>query len=539
MNTLPVIDRELRMRARQGTTYWSRCGVAAMAGIIGVQEMVLTPNTSTPPTVGTAAFQAVGWLGFLVACICSLVTADSLSRERREGTLGLLLLTELKSYDVVLGKLCAAGVTACYALIGFLPALALLVLDGGVTGWEIARTALALLNTVFIALAAGMWVSGRTQSRHKALQGALLVVLLLCIVPRIVMNIGRAFTYKAAVLACFSPYSSFYMAPEKTYLGTPLHYWLALIFTQLEAWVLLGWTGLRLFKNWQSVDWAPPRPKLIVWEPLLPEEVQAMTSKRAVLLEEDPVCWAVSRMRVQNALIWTGTLLLLLGGTGFSWGSLLAGTRGGPLAMGLWDSLHLLVSLGSAALLAWAAGRFFFEKQRNGELEMILSTPLGARDIVGGNWRALCRPLRGAWLLVGFLILFEFISGSVEHGWFTFQRVIAPVIRVLDIMALCWMGMWFGLRARKPLHIMGWTVGMVVALPWVISFAFIIGATLTSTALLSPGAAYSASSALLFWFGIWPVLNVAKNIFFIRWASQKLRAELRTKAALAAGDWLK
>jgi ABC-type transport system involved in multi-copper enzyme maturation permease subunit len=539
MNTLPVIERELRMRARQGATYWARCGVAAMAGLIGIQEMVLTSSSPAPTAVGPATFQAVSWLGFLIACICSLVSADSLSRERREGTLGLLLLTELKSRDVVFGKLCAAGLTACYALIGFLPAMAIVVLAGGVTGGQVFRTSLALLNTVIIALAAGIWVSGRTQSRHKALRGALLIVLLLCILPRIAMNIGSAFTYKAAILACFSPYSSFYMAPDNVYLGAPRQYWYSLIFTQLEAWLLFEWTALRLFKNWQSLEWSPPRPKVVVWEPLLPQEVEALATSRAVLLEEDPVCWAVSRMRIQNALIWTGTLLLLLGGTGFSWGSLIAGARGGPLAMGLWDSLHLVVSLGSAALLAWAAGRFFFEKQRNGELEMLLSTPLGARDIVGGNWRALCKPLRGAWLLVGFLILFELISGSVENGLFTFQRAIAPIVRVLDIMALCWMGMWFGLRARKPSHIMGWTVGMVVALPWVISFVFIVGTSLTSTAFLSPGAAYSASSALLFWFAIWPLLNVAKNIFFIRWAGQKLRAELRTKAALAAGDWLK
>ena len=430
-------------------------------------------------------FKRWSWLGFLIACICSLVTADSLRRERREGTLGLLLLTELRTHDVVLGKLCAAGLTAWYTLIGFLPALAIVVLAGGISAGEVVRTSLTLLNTVVIALAAGMWVSGRTQSRHKALQGALLIVLLLCILPRIGMNIGSAFTYKAAILACLSPYSSFYMATDKIYLGAPLHFWLSLILTQLEAWLLIGWTALRLFKNWQSVEWSPPRPKVVVWEPLLPQEVEALATSRAVLLEEDPVCWAVSRMRIQNALIWIGTLLLLLGGTGFSWGSLIAGTRGGPLAIGLWDSLHLLVSLGSASLLAWAAGRFFFEKQRNGELEMLLSTPLGARDIVGGNWRALCKPLRGAWLLVGFLIIFEFISGSTEGGLFTFQRAIAPIVRVLDIMALCWMGMWFGLRARKASHIMGWTVGMVVALPWVISFLFIIGTSLSGAAFLA------------------------------------------------------
>src|ERR1051326_4351741 len=133
MNTFPVIDRELRLRARQGATYWARCGVAAMAGIIGIQEMALSSSSPAPTAVGAATFNSVSWLGFLIACICSLVTADSLSRERREGTLGLLLLTKLKGYDLILGKLCAAGLTACYALIGFLPALAIVVLAGGVT----------------------------------------------------------------------------------------------------------------------------------------------------------------------------------------------------------------------------------------------------------------------------------------------------------------------------------------------------------------------------------------------------------------------
>src|ERR1043165_3623625 len=316
MNTFPVIDRELRMRARHGATYWARCGVAAMAGIVGIQEMVLASSAPSPAAIGMATFKAISWLGFLIACICSLVTADSLSKERREGTLGLLLLTELQSQDVVLGKLCAAGLTACYAMIGFLPALAIVVLAGGVSAGEVLRTSLALLNTVIISLAAGMWVSGRAQSRHKALQGTLLIVLLLCIVPRIAMNIGSAFTYRAAVLACLSPYSPFYMASDFIYLGAPWLFWLSLVFTQFEAWVLLGWTALRLFKNWQSLEWSPPKPKLVIWQPLLPEEVEAMAATRAVMLDQDPVCWAVSRMRIQSVLIWTGTLLLLLGGTG-------------------------------------------------------------------------------------------------------------------------------------------------------------------------------------------------------------------------------
>ncbi|MEY2430102.1 MAG: hypothetical protein QOJ40_2987, partial [Verrucomicrobiota bacterium] len=98
MNLVPVIDRELRMRARQGVTYWTRCAVAAMATMVGVQELVLS-SALNPTSIGVATFRAVSWVGFLVACISALVTADCISRERRDGTLGLLLLTELKSFE--------------------------------------------------------------------------------------------------------------------------------------------------------------------------------------------------------------------------------------------------------------------------------------------------------------------------------------------------------------------------------------------------------------------------------------------------------
>src|SRR6266700_3558006 len=140
MTVLPVIERELRMRARQGVTYWTRCGVAAMAAMVGLQELVLSASAVSPASLGAAAFRAVGWLGFLVTCGSALATAASISRERRDGTLGLLLLTQLRGYDVVLGKLCAAGLTDCYALVGVLPALGLVALAGGVSGGQFVRT---------------------------------------------------------------------------------------------------------------------------------------------------------------------------------------------------------------------------------------------------------------------------------------------------------------------------------------------------------------------------------------------------------------
>src|SRR5260370_7756747 len=77
MTVLPVIERELRMRARQGVTYWTRCGVAAMAAMVGLQELVLSASALSPASLGAAAFRAVGWLGFLVTCAPAPAPAHS------------------------------------------------------------------------------------------------------------------------------------------------------------------------------------------------------------------------------------------------------------------------------------------------------------------------------------------------------------------------------------------------------------------------------------------------------------------------------
>jgi len=534
MTFLPVVERELLVRTRRPTTYWTRVVVAAVAAMAGLQEMVLSAGSIGTTSLGKAAFGAVSWVAFMVVSGSAFVTADSISRERREGTLGLLLLTRLKSYDIVLGKLCAAGVTTYYALLGFVPALAIMVLAGGVSGGQLARMALALVNGVLLSLAVGMWVSGLVQGRSNAMRGTLLMIVLFCVLPRIAMNVGILFLPQASILAAFGPYTTFLLAFDKEYVGASSLFWISLVVVHLEAWLLLAWTAIGLTRNLRPVEWVPePRPPPL--EPVLREEAEAMAASRAILLQEDPVCWAVSRLRIQNVLLWLGTILLLLGGTGISWGLLMAGTRGSAAAIGVWDSMHLLVSLAGAALLAWAAGRFLFQSQRNGELEVLLSTPLGGRDIIGGNWRALCNPLRGAWLLVGFLVLIAVLTGAEAPGLPTFQRAIAPVVRLMDIIALCWMGMWFGLKAQKPLGIVVWTVGLVVGVPWLVSYFFVLATSLGtrgSWSTLPP-------LVFLFWFGAWPVLNLAKNAIFIIWAARRLRSDLRAVAPLGIEQWLK
>ena len=491
-------------------------------------ETMTFANATNPNLVGQSTFRIVSWLAFLLAGGCALVTADTLSRERREGTLGLLLLTKLKGYDVVLGKLCASGLTASFALFGILPALGLVVLAGGVSRGQFGRTSLALLDAIFLFLVVGMWISSRSENQGEAMRKAVLAVFLLCVVPRIMMYVAGS-----RWIAALSPLTAFYLSSDPEYALNQGVYWTGLTLTQIEAWALILWTGAYVWQNWQRVEWSakPPKPE---WKPLEEREVQALAATRKTMLNQDPICWAVSRLRIQSAL-WLGTLLLVLAGTGFSWGALMG--QGSATRMGVLSSLHLLVSLASAALLAWAAGRFLYETQRNGELELILTTPIGGKDVVNGNWRALCQPLRAVWLLLVFRILLELTSSGGTGGGgglMLFQTFTTLVVRVLDIIALFWVGMYFGLKARKAIAIIGWTVGLVVAIPWVLSFMFLVW---TSLMMAPPWAA--SSMVLGVWVLLWPLMMIAKNVLFINWAAGRLRADLRAKAAvMRRGDWM-
>ena len=124
MTFLPIVERELRVQARQKRTYRLRLGAAGVA-IAMVSFMLLVNEVfSTPGSLGHGLFTVLAWLAFLY-CLLSGVgnTADCLSEEKREGTLGLLFLTDLKGYDVVLGKLLATSLNNFYGLIAIFPPL--------------------------------------------------------------------------------------------------------------------------------------------------------------------------------------------------------------------------------------------------------------------------------------------------------------------------------------------------------------------------------------------------------------------------------
>ena len=116
MTLLPIIGRELRGRARSGGTYWTRFAVALAGVLLCVQQLIVSGPLSVPAAVGRLVFNEMVGTAFVLCCGACLLTAEAIGVERREGTLGLLFLTPVRSFDVLTGKLVSVGTTCLCAL---------------------------------------------------------------------------------------------------------------------------------------------------------------------------------------------------------------------------------------------------------------------------------------------------------------------------------------------------------------------------------------------------------------------------------------
>src|ERR1700733_9462409 len=105
MTFLPIVDRELREGARQHGTYRLRVRAALQALLIGLAGYFV--NLLQPQLkLGTVLFWGLSGVSLLFCLLAGRrSTADCLSQEKREGTLGFLFLTALIGFAGALGKL--------------------------------------------------------------------------------------------------------------------------------------------------------------------------------------------------------------------------------------------------------------------------------------------------------------------------------------------------------------------------------------------------------------------------------------------------
>ncbi len=519
-------------------------------------------------------------------------TSDCLSEEKREGTLGLLFLTDLRGYDVALGKLLATSLRGFFALLAVLPILAITLLMGGVTGAQYWKSALALVNALFFSLAAGMAVSALSRDSQKALTATLLLVLLFALGGPLADASIAGGTQRG-----FEPLWSLtcpaYVLAEASAWGSS-SYWSALGATHLLGWAMLALACALVPHTWQERKKAGAgntRGWAYAWKY---GGVGRRARLRRKLIGRQPVTWLACRERWQSLGLWA---LAILAAGGFAAVLIGESSRGG------WIVWNWIGGLFTMILYLWAASqacRFFVEAGRSGLLELMLATPLNERQIVAGHWRALLRMFALPVLILlsvhvaatmlsqlafqGVATRVTSVTSSVvtnQNGTVSSQTVVvSPTGKVSgaagtnampatgrvqiassgrevgvavvataasalsiagNLLALGWFGMWMGMTSRTANLATLKTIVFVQIIPWfVIAFAtsMVVG-LIMSGLLLRSGSPQPAA-----WFGWWPVLSavlgaavaLAKDIGFILWSRKKLHSSFREQAARSLGQ---
>jgi hypothetical protein len=550
MTFLPLIERELRLRARSSAGYWTRFAVG-MAGVL-ICLPQLTSAAYATATIGRGVFNGLVSAAFLVICGVCLLTVGALETEQREGTLGLLLLTRVRVLDVLLGKLGSIGLTSVCVLVAFLPMLMLPVLSGGVSGGEVLRKELGLLNTLLFALAAGLFASACQKEHFKAARLAVLIVGTITLVPFLAgVMLGRSGLSTVPPLPVrLSPLVLLISAGDLPYRASRSSYWFSMVSLSAVSCVLLVGACVRLRRAVRGEGHANRAPEWFrsvgTWvglyrvepdadegtnthtEPHSRTESRAAQPRRrhAFAGQTSPVAWRVSRQRGLRAAFWAAAFLgfLYYGLFGFVfrfWGV-------SSVALASW-SFNLASAAVTGALCAWAASRFFVETRRTGELEVLLTTPVGARTIVSDQWKVLRRVIRWPLVLMLAPMLFQvltlwFMLRGPSRLWrfqYMFSIPLSAINTVLALIALCWMALWFGLRAGSQARAILWSVGIAKALPYGVAMV----CSLVASVLMRPGMA-PFSLAYFVVLLLPQVATLAFNLWLIRLARRRLAAEL-------------
>ncbi len=432
MYVFPLVERELRVAVRRPSTRRLRIffGAGTFAAVVWA---FLVWGTS---------FTSAGWVFFNSACVIAsvlslltgiVIASDSISRERREGTLGLLYLTDLDALDVVMGKLAAAGVVPLFTLLAMFPSLAICQLLGGVAPDEFWRGILILGTTLFFSLAGTVFVSSFCEHRRSASLGA------------------------ALLLVTVNPLFLWYLTWQ--YRGAATLFWSTLIGLLLLGACLLGAAACFVSRAWRDREVREEQARIWVH--------RGRTARP--LLEKLPVAWMMLRRRsFPPAARWSALAGMFCFFGMLLWMSFTPARVSAELLLIL--ILHLVFL---ATVLGRTAYSFYTDRQ-DGSLELLLGTRLTNEDIFTGFVRFL---LDQSFILFAFLtaldLLFSTALALSGYGDLATMPLAAAVTLWLSFLAARWVGVYRSLMVNLPALAMLTTFGRLAFVPLALSALFL------------------------------------------------------------------
>lgn len=459
---LPIVQRELRVAARNPKLYRRRLSFGLLSVLVVGGMVSWTLIGRGGGGGGAGIFSSMALLAWWFCVIEGIrKTADCISEEKREGTLGFLFLTELGGLDIVFGKLAGALLRSLSGLLVFAPILATTLLVGGVMPGEFWRMFLGLVSVLTFSLSVGILVSTFTRTRSLGLTFGILAGL--TIIPMMGAMIWAETDPAANVawLKALSPLTAYLESFDARYGRSPQDYWWSIAMLQGLSWLAMlaagGWLK-RVWRDMATVTVEAVRHRGVQWP-----------GTRAALLDRNPFLWVAWHPRDSaffQSIFWLGTAFYLVCRIFIS-GSWL---HPSPIEM---DIVYLvLASIFFALYLSSQATVALAESKRSGALELVLSTPMTVEEIIAGQKAALWKMFGAPFIFLAagcFYVLAFFIVRTKLASLGTIFLAQYPIAFIVTCATVVYAGIWMALKCRTPNRAFLATFGLCVVLPYFVS----------------------------------------------------------------------
>jgi ABC-type transport system involved in multi-copper enzyme maturation permease subunit len=480
--SLPLLIKELTEIAARRRTYITRVVYALLlfAFFVGINSSTLRQATLNPlyaMGTGLNMFEVLIILQFFGICLfLPAFTAGLITQEKERDSLVLLLLTELSPWQILLQKLGSGLISIFSFLLIGMPLAALCYAYGGISPQMLFQCVAMLFLTCLQVAAFALLCSTRARTTVGAFigtyVGAALVVGGVALFGGCLDEIvyGRGERLMEACLHVFPPMllNRSNLPFAKTLLlclpplgATFVFLLLARYYFVRRAFAPPGKGMLNIFR-W--IDAAAQRANRLLGG------VTFRTADRS-LPQDDPIAWREMSRTSLGRPHYLARLLLLLQIPTLAlclWAVIEGGTRENNFALSL-----LAACLGILAVLALSAtaANAFVSERISQTLEVLLTTPLTARDIVRQKARMLTRFM---WVLAIPLATIFCIEAWAEEGaWHRHfglhsqMRNGAYLLWALLSLAVylplvLWLSLWIALKVRTRFRAILTALGVIV-----------------------------------------------------------------------------
>ena len=476
MTILPVVARELLVAARRPSCHRSRVLSVVISFLVLGWIYYITVTTKMPVnSQGKAVFIGLSGFGFLFGLLSGIwTTSDAISMERREDTLGLLFLTDLKPWDILFGKIAASAINSVYSLLALVPLLALPFLLGGISAESFIVASLAMLNVIFFSLSLGIYISSHSRDDRKSMFAVFAALFGVCVLPYFFLSLIKVHFPNAlpiylilsispmtAIFTCsdllFANYSNFFMLSPVNW-----RFWIMIFLPQFITH-LMGW--LLIWRcNHQLRSLLKPsivHTTISKWGHAIEQwelgTAERRKARRLKLLQINPFLWFSFPYWWKSTFLWCYVVFFL----SFWWIMQYMDSRNISDIEFLLTSIILINLLLKIWVIIESSAPLTRSRQ-NDCWELLAISPLGIQGMIQGVKLGLKR-LFALPILV--LITAEYIALSQCRDMTLLLGLLFLGVNAADMLALAWMGLWTSIKTPKLSQCIAKTYFWIIVLP--------------------------------------------------------------------------